>query len=207
MTIGHWVVNELIVLATLCGVLAIMALLSGEFAAGVFLIIICGLWMFVGVNELAESKRKKSARVNSLLNNMFYSSPMIKEILKALDENGCYETISFEKNGSLKCERRKFYDDDTDVYYYNFEYEGEQLVASLDEQCELLKILKYYLPNGDTYHIQAAYDRREYEAFEEEASEGRGEEIAPPQPQYYMMFTDYYDDRRWNPDSSRWEKI
>ena len=196
----------MIVLAALCGALAIMALLTGEFAAGIFLLVICALWMFVGVNELAESTRKKNSHVNSLQKNMFYSNPMVKDIVKVLGENGCYESISFEKNGSLKCERRKFYDDDTEVFYYNFEYEGEQLIASLEEQCELLKILKYYLPNGDTYHIQAAYDRREYEAFEE-ASEGWGEELAPPQPQYYMMFTDFYDDRRWNPDSSRWERI
>lgn len=194
----------MIVLAALCGMMAVMAFLSEEIAAGIFLVIVCMLWLFVGVSEVSSKTRKKDLHVNSLQNNMFYNHPMVKEILSALDENGCYECLSFEKSGALQCTRRKFGDNDIAEFYYEFEYDGEHFTASLEEQCELLKILKYYLPNGDTYQIQAAYDRREYEAFQEDTTYGK---ILPPSPQYYMMFTDFYDDRCWNSDISRWERV
>ncbi len=194
----------MIILAAMCGVLAITAFLSNEFVAGIFLGIICILWMFAGLNDFSASRRKKYSCANSLQNNMFYNHPMLKEILCALDENGCYESISFDKDGILQCRRRKFDDDDIAEFYYDFEYDGEKVYVALEDQCELLKILKHYLPNGDTYQIQAAYDRREYEEFRDAHY---GNEILLPPPQYYMMFTEFYDDRRWNSDAHRWERI
>lgn len=194
----------------------VVVFMAGYSAAGFFLFLVAVGCVLAGLSEADERRRVKGFVSNSPINNIFFDHPVVVDILRMVEETGCCETFSFEVEDVICCARRKLYDGDENEVYYNLR--ERNVTLSGDDQIELLKILKHYLPNGDTYRIQAAYDVEEYEQLQEIAKEeyiyfdGRkvknqnyGKEIFPENPKYYMMFTMVYQDRCWSSEHRRWE--
>lgn len=206
----------MLVMAVIALMVMAVMFMSGNNAVGFFLFFVAVGCILAGLSELDERRKATSFTPNSPTNNIFFDHPIVAEILRMVEETGCCETFSFETEGVLHCGRRKLYDGDESEAYLDLK--ERKILLSEEEQCELLKILKYYLPNGDSYQIQAAYDVEEYEQLQESAkeeyiySDGRkiknqnyGKELFPERPKYYMMFTTFYQNKCWSNEHRRWE--
>lgn len=206
------------IIAAMFAIVMMVGFASGQNILGFFLFAVVMGFIFAGFSERGSRKKAPDLTLNSLTSNIFFDHPMVEDILMMIENTGCCESISFEPETALRCERRKICDGDENVTYYDFRIGERKYTLTLDEQCELLKLIKHYLPNGETYRIQAAYDKNEYEALQKTAeieffySDGRkirnpsyGREVLPVQPKYYMMYTNFYQNKRWNADCRRWE--
>ena len=206
------------VVAALFALVMLVGFATGQNILGFFLLAIVLGFIFAGFSERGLKKTTPDLTLNLLTSNIFFDHPMVKDILVMIKETGCCEYISFEPETAIRCERRRNSEDDKNEAYYDFVIGERKYTLTLDEQCELLKLLKHYLPNGETYQIQAAYDKNEYEALQKTAkmeyfySGGRkiknpnyGREVFPVKPKYYMMYTEFYQNKRWNSERRRWE--
>lgn len=206
------------VVAAMFAIVMMVGFASGQNILGFFLLAVVIGFIFAGFSERNTRKFAPDLNLNLLTSNIFFDHPMVNDILMMIEKTGCCESISFEPETAIRCERRKVSEDDENEIYYDFVIGERKYTLTLDEQCELLKLLKHYLPNGETYQIQAAYDKNEYEALQKTAkmeffySDGRkiknpsyGREVLPVQPKYYMMYTNFYQNKRWNIERGRWE--
>ena len=207
----------MLAIAVMVGVASMVAFVMNQGIAGVLLLAVALGLAFSGLTELNKERKAYDITVNPIKNNIFFGHPMIDDILRIIEDSGCYESISFEPETAICCRRRRFGRDDTNELYYYFKAGERKIALTLDEQYELLRLIKYYLPNGETYQIHAAYDKREYDALQRAVRmdsfyEGRGvngvygKELLPAQPKYYVMSTNTYRGMRFNKERRRWER-
>lgn len=206
----------LAVSAMVAVVAMILFALGQSVVAAVLLTVAFGL-VFSGISELSKERSAYSVVTNPTQNNIFFGHPMVDDILHMIEDTGCCESISFENETSLCCTRRAFSRGDSGEASYPFTMGGRKVSLTLEEQYDLLNLLKYHLPNGESYHIQAAYDKQEYEALQRSVVRSRfyadgmrnphyATEVLPSQPKYYVMTTEAYRGMRFNKERKRWER-
>lgn len=208
----------MLAIAAILVVSAMVAFALNQSVTGLVLVAVAFGFVFSGVSEIFKERKSYGPVIsNPVKNNIFFGNPMVDDILRMIEDTGCCELISFEPETSMRCKRRRFGVDDKDEVYYEFKMGERKVSLTLEEQYDLLSLLKYYLPNGESYQIQAAYDRDEYEALQKNARMDRfyadGSrvptyvgEILPAQPKYYIMVTAAYRGMRFNKERRRWER-
>lgn len=207
----------MLAIAAIAAVAAMIAFVLGNGVIGAILLAVTMGFVFSGLNELGKERSAYCVVKSPIKNNIFFGHPMVDDILRMIEDTGCCESISFESETALRCKRRRFGREDKDEVYYDFKMGERKITLTLEEQYDLLSLLKYHLPNGETYQIQAAYDRSEYDALQKAVrmerfyADGRRNpnyvgEILPAQPKYYIMTTNAYRGMRFNKERRRWER-
>lgn len=203
--------------AAIVAVAAMIAFVLGNSIIGSILLAVTFGFLFSGLTELSKERNAYGVLSNPMKDNIFFGDPMVDDILRMIEDTGCCESIGFEPETALRCKRRRFGKGDRDEVCYDFRMGERKITLTLEEQYDLLCLIRYYLPNGETYQIQAAYDRNECEALRKTAviekfyDDGRRNpryvgEILPAQPKYYIMTTNAYRGMRFNKERRRWER-
>ena len=203
--------------AAIVAVATMIAFVLGNGVVGAVLLAVMMVFVFSGLAELSKERNAYIVTSSPIKNNVFFGHPMVDDILCMIEDTGCCESISFEPETAIRCKRRRLGRDDKCEVLYDFKMGERKITLTLEEQYALLSLLKYHLPNGDSYRIHAAYDKSEYDALQKAVrmerfyADGRRnpnyvDEILPAQPKYYIMTTDAYRGMRFNKERRRWER-
>ncbi|MBR5773348.1 MAG: hypothetical protein IKY44_00720 [Clostridia bacterium] len=207
----------MLAVSAIVAAISMILFVIGENVAGAIALAVAFGFIFSGINELSKERNAYQVVTDPTKNNIFFGNPMVDDILHIIETTGCCENISFEPETALCCKRRRFGMDDNETVYYDFAFGERKITLTLEEQYDLLNMLKHRLPNGKSYQIQVAYDRNEYEELQRTARVERfyangmknpdyTNEPLPARPKYYVMTTDAYRGMRFNRDTRRWER-